>query len=95
MERRVLFTEESVKFLIKLSKGRGRDYSLNLRRDIERLLLDYERYASRIRKIKGYSDLWRLSIREFRVVFTREGADVIVLYIGERKNVYKRLGRRK
>jgi len=46
-----------------------------------------------VKKIKGYKDLFRLRVGDYRVIFTINDKDliIIVLTIGNRGEIYKKL----
>jgi mRNA interferase RelE/StbE len=48
-----------------------------------------------IKKLKGYQDLYRLSVNDFRVVFyvDKKQKRLMIILIGYRKDIYERLKR--
>jgi mRNA interferase RelE/StbE len=43
-----------------------------------------------IKKLKGYSNLYRLRVGDFRVIFELERDLIIILKIGHRESIYER-----
>ena len=64
-----------------------------IKRAIEtRLMVEPHKYGMPLRRtLKGY---WKLRVGDYRVVFTVEDEDVLVLVICHRKDVYEKVGGR-
>ena len=50
-------------------------------------------YSNSVKKLRG-TDLFRLRVGDYRVIFEIEGKElrILILFLGHRKNVYKRFG---
>jgi mRNA interferase RelE/StbE len=42
-----------------------------------------------LKKLRGFEDLWRIRIGDFRVIFKYENETMIVTKVGHRKDIYK------
>ena len=85
MKYRLTYTERAIKDIRKLE--------LKIKERIGKTLLRYEtdplKHAEKLTeaKIGGY----RFRIGDYRVIFDLEGDEIVVLRVGHRKDIYRRL----
>ena len=85
MAYRIRLTPEARRNLLKLPKDVLR------RVDARILALAEEPRPRQSRKLRGADDLWRVRVGDYRIVYTLEDEDlvVIVLRVGHRREVYR------
>lgn len=45
-------------------------------------------FSSRIEKLKGYENIFRLRIGNYRIVYRKKAKEIYIILIGHRKDVY-------
>lgn len=84
---KIQFTKHACKFLERLPQK----HALQLKNTLQKLQTNP--FPPDSRKLKGYTDYYRVSVGEYRIVYRTENATLLVPLIGKRNDdeVYKKL----
>ncbi|MBC8525411.1 MAG: type II toxin-antitoxin system RelE/ParE family toxin [Candidatus Cloacimonetes bacterium] len=87
MKYKIQIEKDALNFLKKIKDRKIKD---KIKDTISKLT--YEPRPTNVKKLKGLKNYWRIRIQNFRIVYKiiDEIQTVIVIKIGDRKDIYKR-----
>lgn len=85
MNRGLVVTKRFVKDYKKIGKIIQKNTDKTVSRLRENIFADEQD----IKKIKGYNNIWRVRVGHYRLVYSFDEEDVILLRIMHRKDIYK------